>query len=106
MIYNVVLSSAVHQRELLIHISTLSKILFLYGHYKVLRRVPWLLGASLVAQIVKNMHACNAGDTGLIPRLGRSPGVGNGNPLQRSLADYGPQDCKELDTTKRRFHFP
>ena len=28
--------------------------------------------------------ACNAGDTvyvGLIPRSGRSPGVGNGNPL-------------------------
>ena len=24
----------------------------------------------------------NAGDLGLIPRLGRSPGVGNGNPLQ------------------------
>ena len=28
--------------------------------------------------------ACNAGDTGLIPRSGRSPGVGNGNPLQYS----------------------
>ena len=26
--------------------------------------------------------ACNAGDLGLIPRLGRSPGEGNGNPLQ------------------------
>ena len=29
--------------------------------------------------------ACNAGDAGdmsLIPGLGRSPGVGNGNPLQ------------------------
>ena len=27
----------------------------------------------------------NAGDTGLIPGLGRSPGVGNGNPLQYSF---------------------
>jgi len=27
---------------------------------------------------------CNAGDLGLIPRLGRSPGEGNGNPLQYS----------------------
>ena len=27
---------------------------------------------------------CNAGDPGLIPRLGRSPGEGNGNPLQYS----------------------
>ena len=26
--------------------------------------------------------ACNAGDLGLIPRLGRFPGEGNGNPLQ------------------------
>ena len=25
---------------------------------------------------------CNAVDAGLIPRLGRSPGEGNGNPLQ------------------------
>ena len=25
--------------------------------------------------------ACNAGDSGLIPGLGRSPGEGNGNPL-------------------------
>ena len=27
---------------------------------------------------------CNAGDAGLIPRLGRCPGEGNGNPLQYS----------------------
>ena len=26
--------------------------------------------------------ACNAGDLGSIPVLGRSPGEGNGNPLQ------------------------
>ena len=28
------------------------------------------------------VKACNAGDSGLIPRLGRSPEEGNGNPLQ------------------------
>jgi len=28
--------------------------------------------------------ACNAEDPGLIPGLGRSPGEGNGNPLQYS----------------------
>ena len=33
--------------------------------------------------MVKNPPA-NAGDTGLIPELGRSPGEGNGNPLQYS----------------------
>ena len=32
---------------------------------------------------VKNPPA-NVRDTGLIPGLGRSPGVGNGNPLQYS----------------------
>ena len=26
--------------------------------------------------------ACNSGDLGSIPELGRSPGEGNGNPLQ------------------------
>ena len=28
--------------------------------------------------------ACNAGDLGLIPKSGRSPGKGNGNPFQYS----------------------
>ena len=32
---------------------------------------------------MKNPSA-NAEDSGLIPRLGRSPGEGNGNPLQYS----------------------
>ena len=31
--------------------------------------------------------ASNAGDPGLIPGLGRSPGEGNGNPLQYSCLD-------------------
>ena len=54
--------------------------------------------------------ACNEGDLGLIPGLGRSPGGGRGNPLQyscpenpqgqRSLAGYSPWGCKELDTTE------
>ena len=30
------------------------------------------------------VSACNAGDPGSIPGLGRSPGEGNGNPLQYS----------------------
>ena len=49
--------------------------------------------------------ACNAGDPGLIPGLGRSPGEGNGNPLQhrrRSLIGYSPWSCKESDTTEQR----
>ena len=54
--------------------------------------------------------AFNAGDPGLIPGLGRSPGEGNGNPLQNSclgssmegsLAGYRPWGCKESDMTER-----
>ena len=54
--------------------------------------------------------ASNAGDPGLIPGLGRSPGEGNGNPLvflpgeshrQRSLAGCSPWGRKESDTTER-----
>ena len=36
--------------------------------------------------VVKNLPV-NAGDVGLIPRLGRSPGVGNNNPLQYSCLE-------------------
>ena len=44
------------------------------------------IGASQVALVVKNLPA-NAGgarDMGSIPASGRSPGIGNGNPLQYS----------------------
>ena len=31
--------------------------------------------------------ACNAGDLGSVPGLGRSPGEGNGNPLKDSCVE-------------------
>ena len=37
------------------------------------------------------MSACNAGDPGSIPESGRSPGEGNGNPLQHSCLE-NPMD--------------
>ena len=40
--------------------------------------------------VVKNPPA-NAGDTDSIPGSGRSPGVGNGNPLQNSCLE-NPMD--------------
>ena len=53
--------------------------------------------------------ACNVGDLGSIPRLGRSPGGRHGNPLQysclenphgqRSLAGCSPWGRKESDMT-------
>ena len=55
--------------------------------------------------MVKNLPA-NTGDVGLIPGSGRSPGEGNGYPLQyyclgnshgeRSLAGYSPWDHKRV----------
>ena len=55
--------------------------------------------------------ASNAGDLGLIPGLGKSPGEGHGNPLQylclenphgqRSLAGYSPWGLKKSDMTER-----
>ena len=36
--------------------------------------------------------ACNAGDVGWIPGLGRSPGEGNDNPLQYSCLE-NPMDA-------------
>ena len=38
-----------------------------------------------MAQMV--VSACNAGDLGLIPGSGRSPGEGNGNPIQYSYLE-------------------
>ena len=40
--------------------------------------------------VVKNLPA-NAGDMGLVPFWGRSPGEGNGNPLQYSCLE-NPMD--------------
>ena len=63
--------------------------------------------------MAKNPPA-NAGDAGVAgstPGVGRSPGVGNGNPLQypcleklhgqRSLTGYSPWGLKELDMTEQ-----
>ena len=44
--------------------------------------------------MVKNLSA-NAGDTGSIPGLGRSPGEGNGNPFQYSCLG-NPMDRRAL----------
>ena len=67
-------------------------------------------GASQV--MVKDLSASvgDEGNTGSTPGLGRSPGVGNGNPLQyflpgkfhgqRNLVGDSPRGCKKSDTTE------
>ena len=41
----------------------------------------------LGGSVVRNLPACNAGDPGSIPGLGRSPGKGNDNPLHYSFLE-------------------
>ena len=57
--------------------------------------------------------ACNVGDRGSIPGLGRSPEEGNDNPLQyscwenpidRNLAGYSLGGCKEVDMIEGLTH--
>ena len=60
--------------------------------------------------VLKNLPG-NAGDLGSASGLGRSPGGGQGNPLQyscqenpheqSSLVGYSPWGCKESDTTEQ-----
>ena len=52
---------------------------------------------------------CNSGDLSLIPGLGRSPGEGNGHPLQFSGLENS-MDCRIHGVTKSQtqlsnFHF-
>ena len=53
-----------------------------------------------------HQSACNAGDLGLIPGSGRSPGEGNGNLLQYSCLenpmDRGAWPATVHDTAKSR----
>ena len=70
-----------------------------------LPEVNWL------RQLSGKESACNAGDMGSVPGLGRSPGEGNGKPTpvflsgrsygERSLVGYSPWGRKELDTAER-----
>ena len=76
-----------------------------------IRRGPWANGYDFPRSSVGKESACNAGDTGSIPGLGRSPCKGKWQPTpvflpgefygQRNLAGYSPWDNKELDMTKQ-----
>ena len=64
-----------------------------HGELRVMRGQLGLLGGS----VVKNPSP-NAGDAGLIPGSGISPGEGNGNPLQYSCLE-NPMDREAWWTT-------
>ena len=46
---------------------------------------------------------CNAGDPGSIPGSGRSPGIGNGNPLQYSCLEKETLDLRKCACNKSIF---
>ena len=88
--------------------SVLWKLLDLGLLYFYLNRRTGFPGALVVKNLSANTG--DARDTGSMPGSGRSPGEGNGNPLQyyclenphgqRSLVGYNPWSLKELDTTQ------
>ena len=65
--------------------------------YAFIRLPQWLSGKE---------SSCNAGDVGSIPRLGRSPGGGHGNPLQdfclENPVDRGTRQARVHGVTKSR----
>ena len=70
---------------------------------------PWQATVHAVVKSWAQLNACNVGDLGLIPGLGRSPGEGHDKPLQysglespqgqRSLTGCSARGCNESDTT-------
>ena len=86
-------------------------VLHLVIDTKIVEKVSWDGTLGFPCGSVSKESACNAGELGLIPGLGRSPGGGNGNPLQysclvnphgqRSLVGYSPWGHKESDMTEQ-----
>ena len=83
-----------------IHISCLLWIYPHLGHQRAFGGVPcaiqWahylsILYTGFLGGSEDKASACDAEDPSLIPRLGRSPGEGNGNPLQYSCLE-NPMD--------------
>ena len=76
----------------------------LHGNNDKVNTTEGFLGDTAVEDSSAN---AGAGDAGSIPGSGRSPGGGNGNPLQysclgqRSLAGYSPRGGKGSDTTEQ-----
>ena len=73
---------------------------------KMSRRPEHTFAASLITQKVKNLSA-SAEDPGSMPGLGKSPGEGNGNPLQYSCLENSMDRAwgqKESDMTERLSH--
>ena len=67
-------------------------------------RLPTLVFLGFPCGSAGKESACNVGDLGSIPGLGRYPGEGKGYPLQYSGLENSmdsPWDHKELDMSER-----
>ena len=113
-----------HTQHNIIHLSSLGGTLgfdtsavcvcffFSLTWHSGMKRSQRISGVSQVALVVKNPPACvgDIRDMGLIPGSGRSPGGGNGNPLQYSYLEnpmdreasraYSPWGLKESGMTE------
>ena len=67
-------------------LSDLTKMTKIHIHIHIRIRIQ-----GLSRSLSSKESSCNAGDAGLIPGWGRSPGEGNGNPLQYSCLE-NPMD--------------
>ena len=72
--------------------------------HKILTVAPWLYSVGFPGGPSGKEVACNAGDPGSIPGLGKSPGEGHGNPFQYSCLENSMDReahgvAKELDMT-------
>ena len=77
-----------HKWALTAHSTRVTKIRICFrGDLFLGKCFPLMFWTSLVTQTSRKESACNAGDLGLIPGLGRSPGEGNGNLLQYSCLE-------------------
>ena len=81
----------------------------LYGVLKIYVWIPPLTSSGFPCGSAGKESTCNVGDPDLIPRLGRSPGEGNGFPLQYSglenSMDYRVHGVPKSWTWLSNFHF-
>ena len=104
------LYSKMNQPHVYIH-SLLFGLPFHSGHRSALSRLSYVIQYYCRSGADSQESACNAGDPGSIPGVGKMPWRREWQPTlvflpkefhgQRSLVGYSPQGHEELDTTER-----
>ena len=81
------LTTSATQEAVISQHQSLISFIWLFDYFCLPTPMPWGFPGGSDGKA----SACNAGDSGLIPGLGRSPGEGNGSPLQHSCLE-SPMD--------------